>query len=121
MTIVESTLAVIGDVDTHLDVHVAAAVDAEGGVLDVESFPSATGWTRRSSFEVRPDADRQISRESRPSGPTVQRLSPQLLSGRRLGEPPSMEGGQNSSRTSSGVPVASTAFLSCSPSSSNFA
>ena len=26
--------------DTHLDVHVAAAVDANGGVLGVESFPT---------------------------------------------------------------------------------
>src|SRR5215207_7297353 len=40
MTIVESTRAVIGGVDTHLDVHVAAAVDAVGGVLGVESFPT---------------------------------------------------------------------------------
>ncbi len=29
-------------VDTHLDVHVAAAVDANGGVLGVESFPTTT-------------------------------------------------------------------------------
>jgi len=38
MTIVESTRAITGGVDTHLDVHVAAAVDANGGVLGVESF-----------------------------------------------------------------------------------
>ena len=38
MTIVESTRPVTGGVDTHLDVHVAAAVDANGGVLGVESF-----------------------------------------------------------------------------------
>jgi transposase len=38
MTIVESTGPVTGGVDTHLDVHVAAAVDANGGVLGVESF-----------------------------------------------------------------------------------
>jgi transposase len=37
MTIVE-TRAVTGGVDTHLDVHVAAALDAIGGVLGVESF-----------------------------------------------------------------------------------
>jgi hypothetical protein len=36
MTIVESTRAVIGGVDTHLDVHVGAAVDAGGGVLGVD-------------------------------------------------------------------------------------
>ena len=40
MTIVESTRPVTGGVDTHLDVHVAAAVDANGGMLGVESFPT---------------------------------------------------------------------------------
>ena len=38
MTIVETTRLVTGGVDTHLDVHVAAAVDASGGVLGVCSF-----------------------------------------------------------------------------------
>jgi transposase len=38
MTIVE-TSAVCGGVDTHLEVHVAAAIDVNGGVLGVESFP----------------------------------------------------------------------------------
>ncbi len=37
MTIVE-TRAITGGVDTHLDVHVAAALDGNGGVLGVESF-----------------------------------------------------------------------------------
>jgi transposase len=41
MTIVE-TRAITGGVDTHLDVHVAAALDANGGVLGVESFPTDT-------------------------------------------------------------------------------
>ena len=40
MTIVSSTCLVTGGVDTHLDVHVAAVVDANGGVLAVESFPA---------------------------------------------------------------------------------
>ena len=40
MTIVEAPRAVIGGVDTHLDVHVAAALDPIGGVLGVESFPT---------------------------------------------------------------------------------
>jgi transposase len=40
MTIVETTRLVTGGVDTHADVHVAAAVDANGGVLGVESFPT---------------------------------------------------------------------------------
>ena len=39
MTIVE-TCPITGGVDTHLDVHVAAALDANGGVLGVESFPT---------------------------------------------------------------------------------
>ena len=35
MTIVETHAPGTGGVDTHLDVHVAAAVDANGGVLGV--------------------------------------------------------------------------------------
>ena len=38
MTIVKSTRLITGGVDTHLDVHVAAAIDTNGGVLGVESF-----------------------------------------------------------------------------------
>jgi transposase len=41
MTIVE-TRQITGGVDTHLDVHVAAAVDGNGGVLGVESFATTT-------------------------------------------------------------------------------
>jgi transposase len=45
MTIVEGTRAVTGGVDTHRDVHVAAALDPVGGLLGVESFPStAAGY-----------------------------------------------------------------------------
>src|SRR2546430_5661351 len=40
MTIVGKTRPVTGGVDTHLDVHVAAALDANGGLLGVESFPA---------------------------------------------------------------------------------
>jgi transposase len=40
VTIVESPGTVTGGVDTHLDIHVAAAVDHLGGVLGVESFPA---------------------------------------------------------------------------------
>jgi transposase len=43
MTMVESTRRITGGVDTHLDVHVAAAVDANGGVLGVESFATTPG------------------------------------------------------------------------------
>ena len=42
MTIVEPTCAVIGSVDTHLDTHVAAALDPIGGLLGVEEFRTTT-------------------------------------------------------------------------------
>ena len=38
MTIVEKTSSVVGGVDTHADVHVAAVVDHLGGVLGIETF-----------------------------------------------------------------------------------
>jgi hypothetical protein len=41
MTIVEADRPVTGGVDTHLDVHVAAALDSTGGLLGVESFPAS--------------------------------------------------------------------------------
>jgi hypothetical protein len=41
MSIVE-TRSITGGVDTHLDVHVAAALDGNGGVLGVESFPTTS-------------------------------------------------------------------------------
>ena len=45
MTIVEAERPVTGGVDTHLDTHVAAALDPIGGVLGVKSFPaSAPGY-----------------------------------------------------------------------------
>src|SRR5437867_12633411 len=47
MTIVETTRPVTGGVDTHADVHVAAAVDANGGMLGVESFATTpAGYAR---------------------------------------------------------------------------
>ena len=42
MTIVEDKRAITGGVDTHADVHVAAALDPIGGLLGVQEFP-ATG------------------------------------------------------------------------------
>lgn len=42
MSIVESTRPVTGGVDTHLDQHVAAALDGAGALLGVESFPATT-------------------------------------------------------------------------------
>jgi len=50
MTIVEAGRTVIGGVDTHLDVHVAAALDPIGGVLGVESF-DATPQGHKALFE----------------------------------------------------------------------
>ena len=38
-------MEVTGGVDTHADVHVAAAIDHNGGLLGVESFPAEqTGY-----------------------------------------------------------------------------
>jgi len=42
MTIIVETRQITGGVDTHLDTHVAAALDANGGVLGVDSFPTTT-------------------------------------------------------------------------------
>jgi transposase len=45
MTIVEDTRAITGGVDTHSEVHVAAALDPVGGLLGVREFPAtATGY-----------------------------------------------------------------------------
>ena len=45
MTIVEDRRAITGGVDTHADVHVAAALDAMGGLLGVREFPAtAAGY-----------------------------------------------------------------------------
>ena len=51
MTIVETTRPITGGVDTHADVHVAAAVDANGGVLGVESFATTpAGYVQLSGW-----------------------------------------------------------------------
>ena len=51
MSIVEVTRPIVGGVDTHLDVHVAAAVDPVGGLLGVESFPTTpAGYHELSSW-----------------------------------------------------------------------
>jgi len=53
MTIVEVARPVVGGVDTHLDVHVAAAVDSLGGLLGVRSFPTTpAGYHALSSWLV---------------------------------------------------------------------
>ena len=40
MTIVEDARVITGGVDTHADVHVAAALDPLGGLLGVQEFPA---------------------------------------------------------------------------------
>jgi hypothetical protein len=51
MSIVGSARLVVGGVDTHLDVDVAAVVDAAGGLLGVESFPrTSAGYRALSSW-----------------------------------------------------------------------
>ena len=51
MTIVEVARPVVGGVDTHLDVHVAAAVDSLGGLLGVRPFPTTpAGYHALSSW-----------------------------------------------------------------------
>lgn len=40
MAIVETTRSITGGVDTHLDTHVVAALDPNGGVLGVAAFPA---------------------------------------------------------------------------------
>jgi transposase len=45
MTIVEDACAITGGVDTHADMHVAAALDSIGGLLGVREFPAtAAGY-----------------------------------------------------------------------------
>jgi transposase len=45
MTIVEDTRAITGGVDTHAELHVAAALDPIGGLLGVQEFPAtAAGY-----------------------------------------------------------------------------
>jgi transposase len=43
MTIVEAARGITGGVDTHRDIHVAAALDPLGGLLGSESFPTDAG------------------------------------------------------------------------------
>src|SRR6201990_266259 len=47
MTIVEDKRAITGGVDTHADVHVAAALDPIGGLLGVQEFPATAGGYAR--------------------------------------------------------------------------
>ena len=45
MTIVEATRSVVGGIDTHGEIHVAAALNGIGGLLGAESFAAnASGY-----------------------------------------------------------------------------
>jgi len=46
MTIVEAARGITGGVDTHRDVHVAAALDPLGGLLGSESFSTDSAGYR---------------------------------------------------------------------------
>ncbi len=46
MTMTTMPLRVTGGVDTHLDVHVAAALDHRGGLVGVESFDTTAAGYR---------------------------------------------------------------------------
>ena len=46
MVIVDSSRLIVGGVDTHRDVNVAAVVDMNGGLLGVESFPTTADGHR---------------------------------------------------------------------------
>jgi hypothetical protein len=54
MTIVEEKPAITGGVDTHSEVHVAAALDPVGGLLGTRQFPATAagyagllGWLKK--------------------------------------------------------------------------
>jgi transposase len=46
MVIVDSARPIVGGVDTHRDVNVAAVIDSNGGLLGVESFPTTPAGHR---------------------------------------------------------------------------
>ena len=46
LTIVEDTRAITGGVDAHADMHVAAALDAIGGLFGVQEFRPPAGYAR---------------------------------------------------------------------------
>jgi transposase len=51
MAVVETTRSIRGGVDTHLDSHVVAALDPNGGVVGVAAFPATrSGYCSLSSW-----------------------------------------------------------------------
>ena len=77
MTIVEMTRPVTGGVDTHADVHFAAAVDATGGVLGVEMFATTPrGYAELADWLSEPPRDSwrlRLSERMESWGDTVRR------------------------------------------------
>ena len=71
MTIVENpTIIVTGGVDTHAEFHVAAAVDANGGVLGVETFDTTTHGYRELALGL-PASARSASSAAKGPAPTA--------------------------------------------------
>jgi hypothetical protein len=70
MTIVEATRVVTGGVDTHLDVHVAAALDPPRALLGTERFATdSAGYKALSWLESFGAVTRWESRARAPMGP----------------------------------------------------
>jgi hypothetical protein len=63
LTIVE-TRAITGGVDTHADVHVAAALDPIGGLLGVADYPAATQQAPPKKHSTAPVASTSTTRSS---------------------------------------------------------
>jgi len=99
MTVVEGTRPVTGGVDTHLDVHVAAALNDIGGLLGVESFEASSagndkllGWLQslgplaRVGVEGTGSYGASLARSLRAAGVTVAEVDrPNRQARRRTG------------------------------------
>jgi len=75
MTIVEAARGVTGGVDTHLDVHVAAALDPLGALLGSEPFET-TAASYRELLRIEPVESVDFSRTRVRSGRSATRASP---------------------------------------------
>ena len=60
VSIVESARGVVGGIDTHRDVHVAAVVDAAGGVLEETQYVYSEDGALRRVLERAPGEDWQV-------------------------------------------------------------
>ena len=66
MTIVEDARAITGGVDTHSEVHVAAALDPVGGLLGTREFPASEAGYDADLLVVDGDPAADIGALSRP-------------------------------------------------------